>query len=339
MSVGLDIGSETIKVVEITKDGKINKLSGSGIIKFAGNAVQTIIGEIGKEKVSESIKKLHNEAGISIKEVGIALPESMVFTRTIKFPYLTDQEIASAVKWEAEQYIPIPVADAIISHSILERKETGVSPGVSVLLVASPKDLVEKYISVVGEAGLTVAFVETDLIALSRVFAPQDKVILVVDLGASSSDIAIVNRGQLAFSHSIPVAGTTFTRAISKGVGIETAQAEEYKKTYGASKAQLEGKIKTVLDPVFRIVVDEIKKAIHFYQSEEKGEAPASIVLSGGSSVMPEIASTLTTLLGLEVVVGNPFTNITLDNEAAKTMSAYTPLYSIAVGLALREQL
>ena len=119
-------------------------------------------------------------------------------------------------------------------------------------------------------------------------------------------------------------------------MGVAEVQAEEYKKTYGLSEQQLEGKIKKALDPVFRMVSDEMKKAIHFYQSEEKGELPRSAVLAGGTAGMPYAASALTKLLGIEVVVGNPFSQITVDPETVKSLSGYAPYYSVAVGLALR---
>jgi type IV pilus assembly protein PilM len=159
---------------------------------------------------------------------------------------------------------------------------------------------------------------------------------LIVDFGARSTDIAISKNGQLMFSRSIPTAGEAFTRAVSQVLGVEAKQAEEYKRTYGLSHSQLEGKIAHALEPVFRVVAEEMKKAIHFYQAEESGDTPVSVILAGGSAAMPEVASSLTKMLGLEVVVGNPFTKITVDPEAVKSLQGYAPLYAISVGLAMR---
>lgn len=335
--VGLDIGSKTIKIVEVAKEGNAFRLKASGVIGFTGVTPDkaTDVNEL--TSLATVIKKLHKEAGISSKEVAIALPEAQIFTRTVKFPPLTDQEIASAVKWEAEQYIPIPIADAIIQHQIIGRKETSVPPEVVVLLVAAPKSLVEPYIRVAQAAGLSVVGVETELIALSRSLAPQNQTVLLVDFGARSTDIAVVKNGQLTFTRTIPTAGEAFTRAVAQSLGVEISQAEEYKRTYGLSGSQLEGKIKIALDPIFRVVVEEMKKAIHFYQSEEKEEAPKSIILSGGTAGMPEAISLLSKMMGLEVVIGNPFAKIAVDPEAAKSLASFAPLYSIAVGLAMRE--
>jgi len=335
MSVGIDLGSKTLKIVELEKDGPGFRLTSSGVIGYTGNPVSQLADDKEGLVLAEAIRRLYKEAKVSGREVSLALPESLVFTRAIHFPPLTDQEIATAVKWEAEQYIPIPPNEAIIEHQVVERTEVGVKPGVSVLLVASPKALVEKYIKVVQMAGLTVVGVETESLALTRALAPEKGTAMLVDFGAASTGITIAKGAMVTFSRSIPIAGEALTRALAQGLGMASAQAEEYKKTYGLS-GQLEGKVKAALDPVFGLVIDEIKKAIAFYQSEEKAPAPTSVIVTGGTSTMPEVITTLSNLLGLEVVVGNPFAKIKVAPEVFKKLQPFAPLYSVAVGLALR---
>ena len=336
MSVGLDIGSQSIKIVEVKKDGNVLRLNASGIIWYNGVSPDqsTNIKEL--IALSEAIKKLHRETKVTSKDVYISLPESLVFTRTIKFPMLTDQEIASAIKWESEQYIPIPVSEAIVQYQIIERRENASPPEVSILLVAAKKDLVEKYVKLVQMAGLNVVGVETELLALVRALAPMDKNTVILDFGSKSTDIAISNKGQLGFSRSIFTAGDALTRALAKGFGINVQQAEQYKKTYGLSQTQLEGKVKQVLDPVVKLVADEIKKAIQFYQGEEKGEPPTSVIVTGGTAGMPELISSLSETLEMEIVMGNPFAKLSLDTATAKKLQGFAPVYSIAVGLALK---
>ncbi|KKU15919.1 MAG: Type IV pilus biogenesis protein PilM [Candidatus Woesebacteria bacterium GW2011_GWC2_45_9] len=337
MSVGIDIGSKTIKIVELEKEGNAFKLRGSGIVGYQGASPEHAKDEKELAALANVIRKLHGDARISSKEVIIALPETQVFTRTIKFPPLTDQEIVSAVKWEAEQYIPIPISEAIIQHSIIERRENATPPEVAVLLVAAPRNIVEVYVKAVSLAGLNVVAVETELTALARALSPEEQTVLLVDFGARSTDIAVVKNGNLSFTRTIPTAGEAFTRAVAQTLGVELSQAEEYKRAYGMSGSQLEGKIKGALDPVFRMVVDEMKKAIHFYQTEEKGEAPKSVILAGGTAGMPEAISLLTKYIGMEVVIANPFAKVAVDPEVARALMPYAPLYSIAVGLAMRE--
>ena len=288
--------------------------------------------------MAETIRKLYKEVRISSKEVSIALPESQVFIRTVKFPLLTDSEIASAIKWEAEQYIPIPISEAIVQHQIIERKEDITSSQTTVLLIAVSKQIVEKYVKVVEMAGLNLIVVETELMSMVRSLAPSDQTVLILDFGAKSTDIAIAKEGRLVFSRSVLTAGEAFTRAIAQGLGIEEIRAEEYKKAYGLSESLLEGKVKEALQPTVRLVSDEIKKAIHFYQSEERGSTPSSLILAGGTAGMPEIASVLTKFLNIEVVIGNPFSKVKCDPQVVKSLSDYASYYSVAVGLAMREE-
>ncbi len=336
MSIGIDIGSKTIKIVELAWQAGAPSLKSAAVIGVKDASVEKMQDEVEFANLAGKIKKLLSDAKITSKEVYIALPESLVFTRSIKFPPLTDQEIASAVKWQAEEIVPIPIKEAIFQHIILERRENTQPPEVLVLVVAAPRTLVEKYIKIMSLAGLTVVGVETELIALTRALGVPAKTSLVVSLGARSTDIAIAKNAKLVFSRTVSTAGDALTRIIAQTMGIDPAQAEEYKKTYGFSN-QLEGKVASAMLPVFKIMVEEIKKAINFYQTDEKGDAPSVIILSGGSAGIPDIAPTLTKLIGIEVAIANPFAKVAVDPQVAKNLRSYAPLYSVAIGLALKE--
>ena len=216
------------------------------------------------------------------------------------------------------------------------------------LLVAAPRVVVEKYIKVVQFAGLNAIAVETELLALTRSLAPPDRTVLLVDLGASSTNIAISKMGLLSFSRSVSIAGDALTRAVSQGLGVPVEQAEEYKKTYGLTSVQLEGKVRVILEPVLRLVADEIKKAVSYYLTEERGETPSALIVTGGTSAVPEIISTIsargsgiistmTKMVGIEVLAGNPFAKVKIDTGTAQKLAPYAPLYGVAVGLAMRE--
>lgn len=336
MSVGVDVGSKTIKIVELEKEKSGFKLRASGIVGYSGASVDKLKTDKEMTPLAQTIRKLHKEAKISSKEVIVALPESQVYTRTIKFPLLNDAEVVSAVRWEAEQYIPIPLNEAVVQHQVLERREDATPPEVLVLLVAAPRSLVEAYQRLMQLSGLTLVAVETELMALVRSLAPNEGTALIADFGARSTNIAIAKNGQLNFSRSISTAGEAFTRAVAQSLGVEKQQAEEYKRTYGLSSSKLEGKVKKALDSLFRMVIDEMRKAVQFYQSEEKGDVPRSLILSGGTAGLPDVVSVLSRELNFEVVIGNPFSKVVVDPEAAKSLSGYAPLYSVAVGLAMR---
>ena len=337
MSVGLDIGSKTIKVIELNRDGKGWALRSAGAVGYSGPPVDANLNdEKAVADLANVIKKLVRDARINSHDVAISLPETQVFTRLMQFPLLNDAEIASAVKWEAEEYIPIPLKDAIVEHQVVDRQESASPPQVLVLLVAVLRSLVENYMEVVSRAGLNVVGVETELMSMARSLSPEGKTALLVDFGARSTDIAIIKNGQLYFSRSIPTAGEAFSRAVAQSLGVSLQQAEEYKRTYGMSENQLEGKVGQALAPIFKVVAGEIKKAIHYYQLNIKGETPTVVLISGGTAGMPGTAPMLTNLLGIEVVIGTPFSKIKVDPDAARGLANYAPLYSVAAGLAMR---
>lgn len=335
--VGIDIGTKSIKIIELAKGSNgAWQMKSSGAVGYSGVAPDKAQDDKELAQIADVIKKIFIQIGITAKDVNLALPESLVFTRVIKFPLLSDEEVGAAVKWEAEQYIPIPASEAVIQYTILDRNES--TSQTSVLLVAAPKAIVEKYVKVVRLAGLTPVSAETELTALARSLSTKTGVSVLLDLGSSATDMSIVKDSNVVFTRSIPVAGEAFTRAVSQGLNITPLQAEEYKKTYGLLDNQLEGKVKNALSPVIRMVIDEIKKAIHFYQSDEKGETPTAVIITGGASVMPGIVPFLTDALGIETVVGDPYAKLTLDPETAKSLAPYASIYGTAIGLAMREE-
>lgn len=334
--IGLDIGSKTIKIVELDKVRDGYKLKASGIIGYKSSTPEHLADDKEMAILSDVIRKLHKEAKIAGKEVVISIPETQVYTRLVRFPLLTDSEVASAVKWEAEQYIPFPIEEAVVDYQIIDKKEDATPPQVFVLLIAAPKLLINRYVKLVEMSKLELVAIETELTAMARSICPIDQTVMVADFGARSTNIAIVKNENLMMSRSIPTAGDALTRAVAQELGIETQQAEEYKKTYGLSSTNLNGRIKSILYPVLRMVSDEIKKAIHYYQTEGEGASPSSLILSGGSAGMREMSSIMTELLGIEVSIGNPFTKIQVDPQALTQISGYAPFYAISTGLAMR---
>ena len=191
MPLGIDIGSKTIKIVELKNVNGKFALKGAAVVGVKEASIERMQEETEFVALANIIKTTLKNAKIGSKEVNISLPESAAFTRNIKFPPLTDAEIASAVKWQAEEIIPIPLKDVVFQHIILDRNENTQPPEVSVLVVAAPKTLVEKYIKIMTLAGLEVVGIETELLALCRCLSVPAQTVVIVDLGARSTDIAI----------------------------------------------------------------------------------------------------------------------------------------------------
>ena len=334
---GLDIGSTSIKAAEVRREGEKFRLVSAGLTPTPQPGMES---EAEKDLVSlaTAIKKLHQDAKITNKNVVIALPENKIFSRVITLPQMNDDELAQALQWEAEQFIPMPIKDISLDSVVVSQGKKGqVEQQMEVLVVAAPNNLIKKYQQVIGIAGFKIVAIETELVAAARaLLAAGSPASIIVDFGAMTTDIAIVRNGLLSFSRSIPSAGQAFTRAISTTLALETSQAEQYKTAYGLTEKKLEGKVKEAITPVVNLVVNEIKKAIQFWQEKEK-EAIKTIILSGGSANLPEVISFLTKAIGVEVQVADPFVLLLKDEKQIANFRQSTPFFPVAVGLAMKE--
>lgn len=338
MGIGIDIGSRSIKVVELEKKKNVWSLKGSGIVGYSGILVENAKEEKELAPLADVIKKLFVEAKISGRDVFLSLPERFTFVKVVSFPFLTDQEIDAALKWEADQYIPIPLEEAVMQYQVILRDDKSNPPAVKVLVVATRCALVEKYVLLAQLAGLNILAVENEMLSLSRSLSHQDDLSVIVSFGAVSTDIGIAKSGTLWFSRSIPTGGDALTRAIVQELRIEPAQAEEYKKAYGLSSTLLEGKVRLAMEPVMQYIVGEIKKAIQYFVSENSNlTKPKQMIISGGLTSLPDLMSYLTKEFDMEILVANPFSQVQVQPEFQKVVVDYAPFYSVATGLALRD--
>ncbi len=329
-SLGLDIGSHTIKLIELGYQGNAFALSAAGSIPTPQDTAS----------VAGAVKKLLKETGAKSRSVQIALPESKVFTRVIEVPALSERELASAIKWEAEQYIPLPLSEVNLDFTVLRTAAQTGTNKMEVLLVAAPKTLLDHYLSILEAAELTPIGAETEIIATARALGrstPGAKNILIAAIGAQTTDLAILRGGILSLTRSIPAAGDAMTRAIAQGLDFTPAQAEEYKRTYGLDATRLEGKIVAAAKPIMDSIVGEIRRALAFYQEKYKDKDVQTVVLSGGTARLPGMVIYMAQSLGLEVQLVNPWTGITRDARFS-VLTTEGANFCVAVGLALRTE-
>lgn len=338
--LGIDIGSRSIKLIELSSDKKEPILLSAGSAPTPPKALSSSLAS-DSQAVSVAIKQLIHEAGARSRVVNLALPESQVFTRVIEMPTLSQRELTSALQWEAEQYIPLPLDQVNMDFSILRGgKETGTNK-MEVLLVACPKALLEKYVHYLEEAELSVASVETEIIAVTRALVRSNvniRAAMIVSLGAQTTDVAIIRNGILAFTRSISAGGDALSRAVAQGLSLEVAQAEEYKKTYGLEHDKLEGKIVAAAKPVMDTILGELKRALAFYQEKYKNERVEVLLLSGGTARIPGMVVYLAQNIGsgIEVQLANPWVGIKKDARF-NVLDSEGPTFAICVGLAIHE--
>lgn len=341
ISVGLDIGVSSIKVVSLMQDKDRFKLVSLGTIPAPSPGIISD-NENDLEMVAASIKKLFAAAKIDSKEVNAALPESKVFTRVIDdLPYLTDSELASAIRYVAEEFIPMPLSDVNLNWQILFRADPkSKNAKTIVLVIASPKHAVSKYINVLQMAGLHPQALETETIAVTRSLVgnnPFSPSTLIMQMGATTTDFTAVSKGLIWLTRSISTGGMALTRSLAQHLNFEVMQAEEYKKIYGLMEDQLEGKVFEGLKPIVDIIVGEGKRVIQAFETKYPQNPIKRMVISGGGAKMPGLVVYLANLFGLEVQEADPWYSINVEKALALKL-AQDASYSVAVGLAMREE-
>ena len=332
--VGLDIGSSLIKVAQVAHQGGKFRLLALGKTDtprpgLASEAVKD------HTAVAEAIKKLLADLGIKTRNVMVALPESKITSRVVKMPLMTDEELVSSLEYEADAFVPFPIGDAVLRHQLVKRDEK--NKVCEVLLVAAPKRLVNKYTNLLKLAGLQVLALETEILSLNRALTTTESPnTMIVDFGFRSCNFAISCHGDIFLTRSFPIAGEALTKALAAELKVDPSQAEEYKKAYGLAEEVLEGKIKKILTPLIQSVTGEMKKAIQYFEQEEKETVKLNI-LAGGSAGLPNMASDITATLGIETQIADPFALLEFDQKIFAEFLDDGPIYSVVIGLAKRE--
>lgn len=341
INVGLDIGFSSIKVVSLSKDRDQYKLVSLGSIPTPQPGIISDADE-DLEVLASSIKKLLAATKIDQREVIVALPESKVFTRVIDdLPYLTDAELNSAIRYAAEEFIPMPLSDVNLNWQVLVRSEAkGRNARTVVLVIASPKNSVLKYIKVLDKVGLRAKALETEIIAVTRSLVgsnPFSPSTLIIQLGATTTDFAAVSKGLIWLTRSISTGGMALTRSLAQHFNFEMNQAEQYKKIYGMMEDQLEGKVFEALKVVVDIIAGEGRRVIQAFETKYPSNPIKRVVVSGGGAKMPGLVIYLANIFGLEVQEADPWYSIVKEKDAILKLAQDAPSYSVAVGLSLRE--
>lgn len=355
LSVGLDIGFSSIKAVALDIKSKPPKLISLGSIPAPIPGIVSD-GETDLIAVAEAIKKLFSAAKIDTKDVIAALPESKVFTRVIDdLPFLNDNDLASAIRFASEEFIPMPITEVNLYWQVLSRTDKAdnktevVSVGQNgqksgrtvVFVIATPKNIINRYLKVFTLANLKPQAIETEIIASTRSIVgnnPFSPSTLIIQMGATTTDIAVVSKGLIWLTRSISTGGQALTRSIAQQFNFEIPQAEEYKKVYGMLEDQLEGKVFEAIKPVVDLIVTETKRVIQAFDMKYPHNAIKRVVLSGGGAKMPGLVVYFANNLGLEVQEADPWYFVGKDKSIISKLAQDGPLYSVAVGLALREE-
>ena len=264
-----------------------------------------------------------------------SLPESKSFVRVIQIPKMSETEADSAVPYEAENFIPLPIDQVYLDWQTLG--DSG--DKMNILIIASPKEFVEKYLDILDKAGVKTVGLEVESQSCHRALVSGGtETLLLVDLGAFRTSLMMVEDGNLQFTSNIAVSGNSFTESIARSLGVSSAKAEDVKKKVGISNTAEYPNVKTALLPVLNNLSEVIKNILKFH-SEHSGKQVTKVLLMGGSSKLmnlpeflaPQLASAGVT----SVALANPWENLkTLKSQPLNALDSLG--FVTAIGLAER---
>jgi type IV pilus assembly protein PilM len=337
-SFGLDIGATTIKLVWLDnqKDGYLLK---SALIIPAPPRGMMSESPMDQEEIARKIQGAAAQANINIKNVNVALPENQVYTKVLEMPALSERELASAIYWEAERHIPVPLSSITLAWTITKKAENpAMNEKMEVLMVGAPTVLISKYQKILMMAGFNVIGMETEILSTARalVIGQAFPTSLIISIGAATTSLAIVRENVMIFTYTMAVGGAAINRAIATDLTLTPEQAEEYKKAYGINDQTLGGKIGKATEPILSSILAEVKKAISFYnQKYGNADSIRQILLSGGTAKLPGIDVYFAQNSGIETVTANPW-KVLSPQQVPKEILDNASDYTVAVGLAMK---
>jgi type IV pilus assembly protein PilM len=339
--VGLDIGSSSVKAVELKPAGKGFKVAAFATEPVPPDAI--VDGAIiDGAAVAESIRRLFAGRAFKAKEVAASLSGNAVIVKKISLPVMTESELAESIHWEAEQYIPFDIQDVNLDYQILDGGGDGRGT-MEVLLVAAKKEKIGDYTGVIAQAGRSAVVVDVDAFALQNAYevnygVAPDAVVVLLNAGASAINVNIVVGEQSVFTRDISLGGNAYTEAVQKELNLPFDAAEDAKKGLPVEGVEFE-EVRTVLRATTENVLLEIQKTFDFFKTTTTGaDRIDRVMLCGGASRIDGFAEALEERFGAPVERLDPFKLIELD---AKRLGVEQPgeiaaTAAVAVGLALR---
>lgn len=339
--VGLDIGSSSIKVVELAKRGDFVELVTYGLLEISpyggkeiGRAVQLSV-----EQTVEAISDVMREAKVKSNVSGIAIPFKSSFMRLIEVPQVTEKELKKIVPLEARKYIPVPIDEVSLDWGLVPQVKTGLSDGgkkdkINVLLVAVHNDILNRFRSISDEAKLDNKFLEVESYSSMRSIAPDsNEALMLCDFGASATKVYIIYKGFVLISHVINTGSQDITLNISRSMDLPIDQAEIMKREKGFSGDDKD--LSEIINLTLGQITQELERTKEDFEQKYNTNI-TNVQLIGGGAQLKGLSSRIESVLKVEVAKGNAFGQIKTPSFLNETIKEIGPEFAVAVGCALR---
>ncbi|MEK7121461.1 MAG: pilus assembly protein PilM [Patescibacteria group bacterium] len=366
--LGIDIGTAAIKIVELEKSGGRFTLKNYGLFELKGTDVQSSgpgtsqsILKLPDQEIVWGLKELIKKGNIKSTDAVASIPSFSTFTTIIEMPYLSEQELAKALPFEARKYIPIPLSEVILDWSIIDISrpaaeiDGSVEPQrqvpsfqqktisarerpttVQVFIAAVPRDETEKYRRIMKGAGLNLKALELENTALVRALLGNDlSPTAIVNIGGRSTSIVIVDKGYERVSHNYEIGGFEITKSIARSLNVSIEKAEDLKRKMGMKEAD-ENIVNEAMVSLIDMMVFETKKTINNYEGL-KNQKISRVILVGGLTNMPGFVNYFKQKLNMDVYGANAFARIIYPESLKPVIQELANTFSIAAGLAMRD--
>ena len=336
--IGIDIGSSSVKVIQLKDNNGSYQLLNAGIFPLPPEAIvdNTLMDSAA---IAAVIKNLVSSLGIKIKDVVCSISGNSVIIRKIVLSTMPQEELEDQISWEAEQYIPFDINDVNMDFQILSPDNNDPSK-MNVLLVASKKDIINDYVSVFGDAGMHLSVVDVDSFAVQNAFeanhdfSPED-ILALVNIGASIMNINVIKDGITLFTRDVQMGGNLYTEEIQKQIGISRDDAETGKLL---AHETTDKQLLNVILKINEAITQEIRRSLDFYNSTAGDSRISGVFICGGCSKVYKLIDTISEKIGLPVEKLNPFAKIKFSEKDfdPEYLQEIAQFMAVPLGLAIR---
>ncbi|MBI4925747.1 MAG: type IV pilus assembly protein PilM [Bdellovibrio sp.] len=336
-TVGLSIGSSSIKLVELKNEKNTWKLLHFGMVQLPEDVV--VNREIvNPTAVIDSLKTMLGQIKLKNKSVCTAISGTSLIIKRMTVEVQNMRELQEQVFWEAEQYLPFDIAEVVMDFQVLAQSK---EQKVDVLLVAAKKTVVNSYMNAIESSGLKTKILDTDFFALQNIYeinypAQSGEAVMIVDIGASAMKFIVVHSGIPVFTKEVTLGGSNLTAEIQKQLGLSYTDAETLKT--GGQGGTYPQEVSDLMHMMTENFSSEVKKVLDVYSASSSGAPISYILLGGGSSKIPGLSKILEENLSQPTQMMNPFNAISYDPAVftPEYVAAISPIAAVPLGLALR---
>ncbi len=336
--IGIDIGSSSVKVIQLKDNKGSFQLLNAGIAPLPSEAIVDN-SLMDSASIAAVIKSLVASLGIKVKDVACSISGNSVIIRKIVLPAMPQEELEDQISWEAEQYIPFDINDVNLDFQILSPDYTDPSK-MNVLLVASKKDIINDYIAVFSEAGMQLSVVDVDSFAVQNAFEvnhdySSEDVLALINIGASIMNINVIKDGITLFTRDVQMGGNLYSEEIQKQIGLSSQDAEIGKMLAHESNNEL---LRGVVLKVNESITQEIRRSLDFYNSTANDDRISGVFISGGCSKVYNLIDMISDKIGLPIEKLNPFAKLKYNEKDfdPEYLQEIGPFMAVPVGLAIR---